>query len=601
MTSVFKKGYLSLKEDGLKSWLWSKRWALLREGTLSFHRNENTYQANTVILLKDVTSISRCQLRQYCIEIKTKDRDYYLSCKGDEELYSWLDAIYEGLPEQWAKLLQQSAITKDDYTKNPQAVLDVLDFYTKNNDQPSAPSSTGPYGSLTSASNHQWQGTSQKTLPGSGMTSGLSSSSPHPSKSWASGETARPSGNGYPMTSNPTTPHLSSHAHHRVSPKLPELPQRMSVLFDKDPYTLHSKAAPPTPPMGPVASGMAKAPHAPPPIPPPPPQISAEKAKSDALAALTGKMNNLQMQPKLTPKEQRLSTMTESQIMNRLRNIVSPHDPKILYQKIKKVGQGASGSVYVARSLTTGHKVAIKQMDLASQPRKELLVNEIIVMKESQHPNIVNYVESFLLRSTELWVVMEYMEGGPLTDVIENNNISERQIATICLEVTKGLQHLHSQSIIHRDIKSDNILMGIEGQVKITDFGFCAKLSEGHSKRSTMVGTPYWMAPEVVKQKAYGPKVDIWSLGIMAIEMIENEPPYLDEEPLKALYLIATNGTPTLKKPEVLSPELKSFLAECLCVDVNSRANSTDLLRHEFLSKPGPLKELSPLLRFRYK
>ncbi|KAJ1952203.1 Protein kinase, partial [Dispira parvispora] len=198
MTSVFKKGYLSLKEDGLKSWLWSKRWALLREGTLSFHRNE-----------------------------------------GDEELYSWLDAIYEhkvhvgfdqisgmftGLPEQWAKLLQQSAITKDDYTKNPQAVLDVLDFYTKNNDQPSTQSSTGPYGSLTSTGS-QWQGTSQKTLPGSGMATGASSSSPHPTKSWASGETARPSGNGYPMTSNTTTPHLSSHAHHRVSPKLPELPQ----------------------------------------------------------------------------------------------------------------------------------------------------------------------------------------------------------------------------------------------------------------------------------------------------------------------------------------------------------------------------------------
>ncbi|SLM39518.1 ste ste20 paka protein kinase [Lasallia pustulata] len=315
-------------------------------------------------------------------------------------------------------------------------------------------------------------------------------------------------------------------------------------------------------------------------------------------------------------KEVRMSSMTEGEVMEKLKQVVSKDNPLDSYSKQKKIGQGASGSVYVARvrenatSSVAKHvyrsqgpkgQVAIKQMDLRNQPRKELIVNEIIVMKESHHPNIVNFLDSFLQEgNNELWVVMEFMEGGALTDVIDNNPvITEDQIATICHETCKGLAHLHSQDIIHRDIKSDNVLLDGRGNVKITDFGFCAKLTETKSKRATMVGTPYWMAPEVVKQKEYGSKVDIWSLGIMAIEMIESEPPYLNEEPLKALYLIATNGTPRLRNPEKLGIALKSFLSVCLCVDVKSRASSGELLSHDFLRSGCSLPSLADLLRFR--
>lgn len=301
--------------------------------------------------------------------------------------------------------------------------------------------------------------------------------------------------------------------------------------------------------------------------------------------------------------EKRFSTMTDAQIMAKLRSVVSSSNPETIYQRLKKIGQGASGSVYVARpirgSMTTYSRVAIKQIDLAVQPRKELIVNEITVMKESQHPNIVNFLEAYLCGHNDLWVVMEFMEGGPLTDIIENNTLTEAQISTICFETCKGLQHLHHKNIIHRDIKSDNMLLDSHGHVKITDFGFCAKLTEHKNKRATMVGTPYWMAPEVVKQKEYGAKVDVWSLGIMAIEMIESEPPYLNEEPLKALYLIATNGTPKLKNPNNLSKEIKSFLSVCLCVDVNYRASTDELVEHEFLKKGCPLEGLASLLEYK--
>ncbi|KAJ9624361.1 uncharacterized protein PV06_03793 [Exophiala oligosperma] len=280
----------------------------------------------------------------------------------------------------------------------------------------------------------------------------------------------------------------------------------------------------------------------------------------------------------------------------RLQAICTPGDPTTKYSNLSKIGQGASGGVFTAFEVGSRRCVAIKQMNLEQQPKKDLIINEIIVMKDSKHKNIVNFIDSYL-HEGDLWVVMEYMQGGSLTDVVTFNVMSEAQIAAVCRETLYGLQHLHSKNVIHRDIKSDNILLSERGDIKLTDFGFCAQINDSQNKRTTMVGTPYWMAPEVVTRKEYGRKVDIWSLGIMAIEMIEGEPPYLTESPLRALYLIAKYGTPKIKNEADLSPVFRDFLHFALKVEPEKRASAHDLLHHPFMHNCAPLTSLAPLVQ----
>ncbi|KAA3678911.1 uncharacterized protein DEA37_0009334 [Paragonimus westermani] len=329
----------------------------------------------------------------------------------------------------------------------------------------------------------------------------------------------------------------------------------------------------------------------------------------------------LQKAPSSTPRRRNgAHRLTDQQVHERLRTIVSKGNPYDKYQLVEKVGQGASGVVYSGYDVFTRKLVAIKQMNLAQQPKKELIINEILVMQANRQANIVNYLDSYLVPTAlnrqilttdtgshtttgsgsgeELWVVMEYLDGGSLTDVVTETCMEEGHIAAICKEVLRALEFLHANRVIHRDIKSDNILLGMDGSVKLTDFGFCAQLSADKTKRSTMVGTPYWMAPEVVSRKQYGPKVDIWSLGIMAIEMLDGEPPYLNENPLRALYLIATNGKPEIKERHRLSPIFLDFLDHCLEVDVERRSTATELLKHPFICHcADSLSSLVPLIQ----
>lgn len=270
-----------------------------------------------------------------------------------------------------------------------------------------------------------------------------------------------------------------------------------------------------------------------------------------------------------------------------LGDLVSKEDPTKLFKSMTKIGEGAAGLVYVATNVKTGNKVAVKKMEINSENIK-LLVTEIGIMKTSNHPNVVKYYDSYMVGDSELWVVMEFMGAGCLTDVLEcfdSVQLTEPQIAYSCRETLRALAYVHSLHRIHRDIKSDNILMSTDGKIKLADFGYAAQLTNGRLKRNTVVGTPYWMAPELIRGHDYGTKVDIWSLGIMLIEMAEGEPPYMEYPPLRALFLITTKGIPPVKNQHKWSRDFHDFFAKCLDVNVQTRPEAADLLKHPFMSR----------------
>uniref|UniRef100_A0A8C9X9X2 non-specific serine/threonine protein kinase n=1 Tax=Sander lucioperca TaxID=283035 RepID=A0A8C9X9X2_SANLU len=284
--------------------------------------------------------------------------------------------------------------------------------------------------------------------------------------------------------------------------------------------------------------------------------------------------------------------VTHEQFKAALQMVVDKGDPRSYLENFVKIGEGSTGVVCIATEKHSGRQVAVKMMDLRRQQRRELLFNEVVIMRDYQHRNVVEMFKSALVEE-ELWVIMEYLQGGALTNIVSETRLSEEQIATVCEAVLQALAYLHSQGVIHRDIKSDSILLTLDGRVKLSDFGFCAQISKDIPKRKSLVGTPYWMAPEVISKSPYGTEVDVWSMGIMVVEMVDGEPPYFSETPVAAMKRLRDELAPTVRN---ISPVLKDFLDRMLTREPLERASATDLLEHPFLLQSGSPQCLVPLV-----
>uniref|UniRef100_A0A8C9VF53 non-specific serine/threonine protein kinase n=1 Tax=Scleropages formosus TaxID=113540 RepID=A0A8C9VF53_SCLFO len=276
-------------------------------------------------------------------------------------------------------------------------------------------------------------------------------------------------------------------------------------------------------------------------------------------------------------------------------DLAALRDPAGIFELVEVVGNGTYGQVYKGRHVKTGQLAAIKVMDVTEEEEEEIKAEINMLKKYSHHRNIATYYGAFVKKSPpghddQLWLVMEFCGAGSVTDLVKNtkgNCLKEDWIAYICREILRGLSHLHAHKVIHRDIKGQNVLLTENAEVKLVDFGVSAQLDRTVGRRNTFIGTPYWMAPEVIAcdenpDSTYDYRSDIWSLGITALEMAEGAPPLCDMHPMRALFLIPRNPPPKLKSKK-WSKKFVDFIEGCLVKTYASRPSTEQLLKHSFI------------------
>eukprot|EP00096_Caligus_rogercresseyi_P009480 TRINITY_DN3232_c0_g1_i1.p1 TRINITY_DN3232_c0_g1~~TRINITY_DN3232_c0_g1_i1.p1 ORF type:complete len:526 (-),score=87.05 TRINITY_DN3232_c0_g1_i1:145-1722(-) len=278
--------------------------------------------------------------------------------------------------------------------------------------------------------------------------------------------------------------------------------------------------------------------------------------------------------------------------LNKLSEESLTRQPEEVFDIVCKLGEGSYGSVYKSIHKESSQVLAIKQVPVDTDLQE--IIKEISIMQQCDSPYVVKYYGSYF-KNTDLWIVMEYCGAGSVLDIMKlrglYNNLpkgevlplTEDEIATILCDTLKGLEYLHLRKKIHRDIKSGNILLNNEGHAKLADFGVAGQLTDTMAKRNTVIGTPFWMAPEVIQEIGYDCVADIWSLGITALEMAEGKAPYGEIHPMRAIFMIPAKPAPTFNKPGKWSSQIIDFVSRCLVKNPKERATASELLQHEFI------------------